>query len=290
MPARLRPIERLESSATVLGLAVAGWLYELFPDEPEGQLSKRLNALVARDVCAEVARELGIPDRVRLGKQARDDGASDSDNVIGDVVESLIGALYLDSGLEAAIASSRALGGPGQCRRQGRRASQIGPQEWAAAQERKRRPSPRDRSGLVTPDLVVESRSVAWARPRRGLLKQRRRCGARLLEQLSDCEMRLFRSRRAQSGKSTLVMPCVPEGARVSSRRRRPDPAMASPSRRGAVCWSHARYLRAKRRSNGRWWLRLVRIGRFPTHRLVFDSKTGDSRDIGDDGGAGDRR
>src|SRR5919107_265385 len=100
--------ERLEFLGDrVLGLAVATWLYELFPDEPEGQLSKRLNALVARDVCAEVGRELDVGPRLRLGKQAREDGASDSDNVIGDVVEALIGALYLDSGLEAAEAFVR---------------------------------------------------------------------------------------------------------------------------------------------------------------------------------------
>ena len=53
--------ERLEFLGDrVLGLAVAAWLYELFPDEPEGQLSKRLNALVARETCAEVGRELGV--------------------------------------------------------------------------------------------------------------------------------------------------------------------------------------------------------------------------------------
>ncbi len=86
----------------MLGLAIATWLYELFPDEPEGKLSRRLNALVARETCAEVARELGVGGQVRLGKQARDDGASDSDNVIGDVVESLVGALYLDAGWEVA--------------------------------------------------------------------------------------------------------------------------------------------------------------------------------------------
>jgi ribonuclease-3 len=80
--------ERLEFLGDrVLGLAIADWLYATFPDEPEGKLSRRLNALVARETCAEVARELGLGDWVRLGKQARDDGASDSDNVIGDVVE-----------------------------------------------------------------------------------------------------------------------------------------------------------------------------------------------------------
>ena len=45
---------------------------------------------------------------MRLGKQARDDGAFDSDNVLGDMVESLIGALWLDAGFEAAQAFIRA--------------------------------------------------------------------------------------------------------------------------------------------------------------------------------------
>ena len=86
----------------VLGLVVASWLYERFPGEPEGLMSKRFNALVSREICAEVGRALGVPAQIRLGKQAREDRASDSDNVVGDVVESLIGALYLDSGLDAA--------------------------------------------------------------------------------------------------------------------------------------------------------------------------------------------
>jgi ribonuclease-3 len=58
--------------------------------------------LVARETCADIGRELGVPELVRLGKQARDDGASQSENVVGDVVESLIGALLIDGGFEAA--------------------------------------------------------------------------------------------------------------------------------------------------------------------------------------------
>ena len=85
----------------VLGLIIAGWLYERFPNEPEGMLSKRLNALVSRETCAEVGRALGVPGQIRLGKQAREDRATDSDNVVGDVVEALIGALFLESGLDA---------------------------------------------------------------------------------------------------------------------------------------------------------------------------------------------
>src|SRR5688572_29025499 len=86
----------------VLGLTVADWLYERFPNEPEGQMSRRYNALVARETCAEVGRELGVPAHIRLGRQAREDRATDSDNVVGDVVEALIGALFLDAGFDAA--------------------------------------------------------------------------------------------------------------------------------------------------------------------------------------------
>ena len=95
--------ERLEFLGDrVLGYVIGRALYERHPKEPEGYLSRRYNVLVARETCAEVGRDLGIPSLVRLGKQARDDGASQSDNVIGDVVEALIGALLLDGGIEVA--------------------------------------------------------------------------------------------------------------------------------------------------------------------------------------------
>jgi ribonuclease-3 len=131
--------ERLEFLGDrVLGLAIAAWLYESFPEEAEGKLSRRLNALVARETCAEVARELGIGDHVRLGKQAREDGASDSDNVLGDVLEALIGAVYIDGGLEAATAFVRTAF---RDRVSTRDKAPVHPksalQEWAAANDRK---------------------------------------------------------------------------------------------------------------------------------------------------------
>ena len=86
----------------ILGLVIAEMLYRRYHDEAEGRLSHRLNALVSGATCAEIAREIGLPPYVRLGKQARDDGAQQSDNVLGDVMEAVIGALYLDHGLEAA--------------------------------------------------------------------------------------------------------------------------------------------------------------------------------------------
>jgi ribonuclease-3 len=95
--------ERLEFLGDrVLGLVIARALYERYPGEPEGKLSRRYNALVAGETCAEVGRQLGLPAMIQLGKQARDDGANQSDNVIGDVVEALLGALFIDGGLEAA--------------------------------------------------------------------------------------------------------------------------------------------------------------------------------------------
>lgn len=95
--------ERLEFLGDrVIGVVIARWLYERFPSEPEGKLSRRYNVLVARETCGEIGRGLGLPALIRLGKQAREDGANWSDNVVGDVVESLVGALFLDSGLDAA--------------------------------------------------------------------------------------------------------------------------------------------------------------------------------------------
>lgn len=95
--------ERLEFLGDrVLGMVIANALYGRYPQEPEGNLSKRYNALVDRETCAENGREIGVPMLVRLGKQAREDRASQSDNVVGDVVEALIGALYLDGGFEVA--------------------------------------------------------------------------------------------------------------------------------------------------------------------------------------------
>ena len=141
--------ERLEFLGDrVLGLVVAHWLIERFPDA-EGKLSQRLNALVTGEVCAEIGRELGVPSHLRLGKQAQDDGVFQSDNVLGDVIEALIGALYLDLGLEAARRFIRARW---ETRVERLTAAPKHPkaalQEWAAANNR-RPPEYRvsDRSG-----------------------------------------------------------------------------------------------------------------------------------------------
>jgi ribonuclease-3 len=131
--------ERLEFLGDrVLGLIVAEWLWMLFPNEPEGQLSKRFNALVTGQVCAEIARTIGVRAHLRLGKQARDDGASESDNVLGDVMEALIGAWYLEAGFEAARAFVRgAWGARVAAGAQAPQHPKSQLQEWAAAHNRR---------------------------------------------------------------------------------------------------------------------------------------------------------
>lgn len=136
---RAENYERLEFLGDrVLALVMAEWLYERFAGESEGQLSKRLNALVTGSVCAEIARAHGLAAHLQLGKQARDDGASDSDNVLGDAIEALIGALYLEHGLAPARAAVRALWGSrveADLRAPQHPKSAL--QEWAAAQGRR---------------------------------------------------------------------------------------------------------------------------------------------------------
>lgn len=86
----------------VLGLIMAEWLLERFPKEKEGIISHRFTTLVSGESCAEIALEIGVPDHVRMGKQAWQEGVSRSVNVLGDVMEALIAALYRDGGLDTA--------------------------------------------------------------------------------------------------------------------------------------------------------------------------------------------
>ncbi|MFV0623616.1 ribonuclease III [Sphingomonas sp. ac-8] len=131
--------ERLEFLGDrVLGLLMAEWLFERFPDEPEGKLSRRINALVTGAVCAELARELGVVSYLKLGKQARDDGAAQSDNVLGDVMEALIGAFYLESGLDATRGFvRRAWADRIETQLRAPKHPKSALQEWAAAHDRR---------------------------------------------------------------------------------------------------------------------------------------------------------
>jgi ribonuclease III len=88
----------------VLGLTIAAELYARYPAAPEGELSSRFNALVSGESCTAIARDLGLPSLVDLGPQAIGDGGRHSDNIAADVVEAVIGALFLDAGMDTARA------------------------------------------------------------------------------------------------------------------------------------------------------------------------------------------
>lgn len=91
--------ERLEFLGDrVLGFVIAAHLFRAFPEEAEGHLTRRFHQLVSRQSCAAIARKLDVPAVVRLNSQARADGGSESDNILGDVVEAIIGAIWVDSG------------------------------------------------------------------------------------------------------------------------------------------------------------------------------------------------
>ncbi|CAN5221825.1 ribonuclease III [soil metagenome] len=131
--------ERLEFLGDrILGLVMAEWLFQLFPAEPEGSLSRRFNALVSGETCAAVARVAGVQPHILLGKQARDDGAIESDNVLGDVMEALIGVLFLEAGLDEARALIRRLWADRvETQDTAPRHPKSALQEWAAANRRK---------------------------------------------------------------------------------------------------------------------------------------------------------
>jgi ribonuclease-3 len=95
--------ERLEFLGDrVLGLCVAELLFTTYREATEGELSVRLNKLVSADTCAEVADALGLHRYIRTGADLKKITGERMKNVRADVVESLIAAIYLDGGLEAA--------------------------------------------------------------------------------------------------------------------------------------------------------------------------------------------
>ncbi|GKX32911.1 MAG: ribonuclease 3 [Rhizobiaceae bacterium MnEN-MB40S] len=95
--------ERLEFLGDrVLGLVIAEMLFSLFPKAKEGELSVRLNRLVSATTCAAVADELQLHEYIRTGSDVKSVKGKRMTNVRADVMESLIAAIYLDAGLEAA--------------------------------------------------------------------------------------------------------------------------------------------------------------------------------------------
>ncbi|WP_372894038.1 ribonuclease III [Rhodosalinus sp.] len=86
----------------VLGLVMAEALLAADPEATEGQLAPRFNALVRKEACAEVAREVGLGDVLKLGRSEMISGGRRKLALLGDGMEAVIAAVYLDAGHDAA--------------------------------------------------------------------------------------------------------------------------------------------------------------------------------------------
>ncbi|MCI4657278.1 ribonuclease III [Cryobacterium zhongshanensis] len=97
--------ERLEFLGdSILGQAVTVMLYRTYPLLDEGDLAKRRASLVSSVALAEIARGLGLGAYIRLGRGEILTGGRDKSSILADTVEALIGAVYLDTGADAATA------------------------------------------------------------------------------------------------------------------------------------------------------------------------------------------
>jgi ribonuclease-3 len=94
--------ERLEFLGdAVLDFVVGAWVYNHCPEMAEGDLTRMRSALVRNEQLAEFARQLDLGQAMRMGRGESASGGRERDNLLGSTFEALIGALYLDSGLES---------------------------------------------------------------------------------------------------------------------------------------------------------------------------------------------
>lgn len=118
----------------VLGLVMAEALLSADQGASEGQLAPRFNALVRKETCAEVARDIGLGDVLKLGRSEMLSGGRRKEALLGDALEAVIAAVYLDSGFEAAKALILRLWGPRiNAVEQDARDPKTSLQEWAQA-------------------------------------------------------------------------------------------------------------------------------------------------------------
>jgi ribonuclease-3 len=95
--------ERLEFLGdAVLGIVVTDLAYRRFPDMAEGELAKLRAATVNMITLADVARDLGLGEEILLGKGEELSGGRDKTSILADAMEAVLGAIYLDRGLQAA--------------------------------------------------------------------------------------------------------------------------------------------------------------------------------------------
>jgi ribonuclease III len=95
--------ERLEFLGdSVLGVITAAWLFERFPDEPEGELTLRKASIVNDGALARTAHRLGFSQLVLVGGGMRNAGGTENTSILADAFEAFVGALYVRYGIERA--------------------------------------------------------------------------------------------------------------------------------------------------------------------------------------------
>lgn len=165
-----RDYDRLEFLGDrVLGLCVAERLLAEHQNADEGMLAPRFNALVNRHACARAARAAGLGDVIVLSASEDASGGRNKEAILGDVCESVIAALYLDGGLEAARTFiTRFWGDAFDDANGGRQDAKTALQEWAAAKKKHLRYVEIRQSGPEhAPHFVIEAH-VEGFEPMRG--------------------------------------------------------------------------------------------------------------------------
>ena len=93
--------ERLEFLGdSVLNMLTTEFLYKTYPDDPEGELSKRKSAIVSGHACAQSSKEWSLNEYVKVGKAEEKLGGRGKESILADAYEAVLGAVYLDGGLE----------------------------------------------------------------------------------------------------------------------------------------------------------------------------------------------
>jgi ribonuclease-3 len=147
--------ERLEFLGDrVLGLMTAEVLFKTFDKADEGALAPRLNALVRKEACADVARQIDLGDALKMGRSEEKGGGRQKVSILGDACESLLAAIYLDGGRPAVQAFYDRFWGPKiEAQSAKPREPKSALQEWAA------------KSGRGVPRYVLTERSGPDHRP-----------------------------------------------------------------------------------------------------------------------------
>jgi ribonuclease-3 len=154
----------------VLGLVMAEALLVADATASEGQLAPRFNALVRKETCADVAREVGLGDVLKLGRSEMLTGGRRKEALLGDAMEAVIAAVYQDAGFEAARALVlRLWGGRIAAVEPDARDAKTSLQEWAQARgmppptyEEAGRQGP-DHAPVFTVRVTLESGETAEA-------------------------------------------------------------------------------------------------------------------------------